>query len=158
MGGRQIALDPSRDLAIMDEHKSVFPYHTIWRWATFAFHDATGRIVGLNIGDHETADNKSMNNENCIWLGNRISLIGNGEFELDKKEYMKPWKIRDKSGRVDVAFHPVVDKLEHINLFVAGIHYFQPYGRFTGHIAEDGGSKIPIENVFGVAEMMDTRF
>jgi hypothetical protein len=158
VGNRRIELVPERDIAIMDEHKSVFPRRTVWRWATFAFRDSSGAIVGLNIGDHETADNKRVNNENCVWKGNTISFLGAAKFEMDPKRRMKPWRISDESGRADVEFMPMFDKHEKFVLPGAGIDYFQPAGRFNGHITADSGKRIEVDNIFGVAEMMDARF
>jgi len=158
IGGQRIELDPERDIAIMDEHKSVFPRRTVWRWATFAFRDPEGGIAGLNIGDHETADNKSANNENCVWAGSAISFLGAARFEMDPKRRMKPWRISDESGRADVVFTPLHDKHEKFVIPGAGINYFQPAGVFNGHIETDGGRRMKVENAIGVAEMMDARF
>ena len=36
VGDRSYIFDPARDLAIIDEHKSFFPYVTRWLWGTLA--------------------------------------------------------------------------------------------------------------------------
>ncbi len=158
VGDREIILNPKTDLAVLDEHKSIFPYHTIWRWATFAFRDDTGRVLGINFGDHETARNQDYQSENCLWIGNRIALIGAGTLEFDQNNHMKPWRITEKNGRIDLTFHPVNDKIEKMNFGIVGIDYFQPSGYFTGYIVDDDGTKICVDGAKGVAERMDTRF
>ncbi|MCL2420152.1 MAG: DUF2804 domain-containing protein, partial [Conexibacteraceae bacterium] len=32
VGGANVEFDPARDLAVIDEHKSFFPYRTDWLW------------------------------------------------------------------------------------------------------------------------------
>jgi hypothetical protein len=158
IGGEEFECDPSRDIAIMDEHKSYFPYRTVWRWATFAGYDAAGRLVGVNIGDHDTIEDQEKHNENCLWIGNRMALLGAAAFEFDPKRHMEPWKIRELNGRAELTFHPQGDKVKNVSLGVMDMKYFQPCGFFRGYIIDDGGARIEIKDMYGVAEMMDSRW
>lgn len=45
VGGSEFSFDPTRDLAILDEHQSALPYQTRWVWGTYALQtpEGTGR-------------------------------------------------------------------------------------------------------------------
>ncbi len=158
IGNEEFELDGSRDLAIMDEHKSYLPRKTVWRWATFAGYDANGRLIGANLGDHDTIDEQAYWNENCLWIGDKMPLLGEVKFEFDRVKHTDPWKIKETNGRADLTFYPDGDKVKNLHLGVMGMKYFQPCGRFRGYIVGDDGEQIEIDNMYGVAEMMDARW
>ncbi|MFA6450431.1 MAG: DUF2804 domain-containing protein [bacterium] len=158
IGGEKFEYDPSRDIAIMDEHKSYFPYITVWQWATFAGYDAAGRLIGVNIGVHETIEDQEKHNENCLWIGNKMELLGAAAFEFDPKRRMEPWKIRELNGRAELTFYPQGDKVKNVSLGIMDMKYFQPCGFFRGYIIDDNGERIEINDMYGVAEMMDSRW
>jgi len=158
IGDKRIEYDPARDLALMDEHKSFLPYRTVWRWATFAGYDSKGRLVGANLGDHDTVEDQMQWNENCIWLEDKIFLLGAIDYDFDPKCYMEPWKIREVEGRAELTFFPQVDKVKNVSLGVLGMRYFQPSGYFKGFLMTDSGERIEIDNIYGVAEVMDARW
>ena len=131
---------------------------TVWRWATFAGYDANGRLVAANLGDHYTVEDQENNNENGLWLDDRISLLGAAEFDFDPARHMDQWKIREAAGRAELTFTPQCDKVKNVSLGLVGMKYFQPCGTFNGFIIDDSGERIIINDMFGVAEMMDARF
>ncbi len=157
LGEEEFTLDPARDLATLDEHKAFYPYHTKWRWATFAGYDERGRVVGLNICDHITKEPEHWN-ENCIWAGGELSLLGPARFEFDTADTLKPWRITESGGQVEIDFYPEGRKTEKRNFLVASIDYSQQFGRFEGFLVDDAGERHAIEKYYGVAEKMDTRF
>lgn len=158
IGAEEMVLEPARDLAIMDEHRSFLPYRTSWRWCTFAGRDASGRLVGLNFADHDYIADQEQWNENCLWVGETISMLGPGELVFDRADTAKPWRIRDRQGRVDVRFFPEAKKSERHNLAIIRMNYFQCAGHFEGFVIGAADDKIPIDGFYGVAEMMDAHF
>ena len=156
VGNDEITFDPSRDLCLMDEHKSYLPWHTSWRWATFAGRDARGRIIGLNIGDHDYVNDQESLNENAAWVGENLSLLGAAGFELSKSDHTQPWRIWERNGRAELTFHPEHTNVENHNMGLVRMNYFQSGGRFRGFIIDDAGEKHAIDNYLGVAEMMDS--
>lgn len=158
IGTEEVTLEPARDIAILDEHRSFLPYRTTWRWCTFAGYDAHGRLVGLNFGDHDYIADPDYWSENCIWAGETLSMLGAGELVFDRRDPMKPWHIQDRAGRVDVHFFPETMKSERPNLVIVRMNYFQCSGHFEGFIIDGAGEKIPVDGFCGVAEMMDAHF
>ncbi len=154
-GPETVSLDPSRDTALIDVHKSTYPYHFWWKWANFAGFDPSGRILGANLTDNLIKNQKSWN-ECAIWHGGAISLLDPVEFEFDPLNTMKPWSIHGADGRVDLKFAPEGQKKEELNFGLIRTHYRQPFGKYNGILVDDSGSKHEVRDVFGVAEHMDS--
>lgn len=157
VGGTRYELKPERDLANIDEHKGFYPYKTYWRWGTFAAYDKAGRVVAVNLSDQDTTDHHRYN-ENCIWLGDSLSLLGQVFLEFDERNPGKPWTIHDDAGRVELEFFPEGRKVEKLNLLLVGVDYFQNFGKYRGFLIDDHGAKHEVKHYYGVAERMDTRF
>lgn len=155
VGGETVRIDPARDTALVDVHRATYPRHFWWKWANFAGFDSSGRIVGANLTDNLIKDQKNWN-ENAIWAGGKISLLGPVRFEFDPANTMKPWKMRDSEGRVELDFVPEAEKTEILNLGIIRTNYRQPFGKFTGFLVDDSGARHEIRSVFGVAEHMDS--
>ncbi len=158
VGDTVITLDPKRDIAILDEHRSFLPYVTKWRWTTCAGFDSQGRLVAVNLGIHDTISDNEKWNENCIWVDGKISYLGVPDFEFNMKNPIEPWRIVERNGRADLTFTPVGVQPENNNFLIIKMRYSQPYGRFSGFVIDDDGNKHVFNDFFGVAEFMDARF
>ncbi len=153
MGDRRFYFDPSRDIAIMDEHKAYYPPETYWNWATFACYDESKQLIGLNLTDNKTFRDQKFWNENCIWQGHGLSMIGTASFDFYPEEPMKPWKMTEENDRVNLEFTP---KYKWINdvyyLIVFNMNYYNLVGYYNGYLRDDKGKKIPVNNFCGQAE------
>ena len=157
VGNETIEFDPSRDTANLDEHKAFYPYHTKWRWATFTNRDDKGRIIGVNLADHMFQD-QERNNENCIWIDDKLVLLGCVNFDFDPHNPNNPWKIWDNAGYVELEFFPDGRKQEKHNFLLVGMDYYQVFGCFRGRITDSDGERHPVVDYYGVTEKMDARF
>jgi hypothetical protein len=158
IGDVAATLDPARDIGILDEHRSYLPYRTYWRWGTFAGRDSRGRIVAANLGNNAATEDQEQWNENCVWVGANISLIGAVDLEVDRNDMLKTWKICERNGRADLEFHPAGIKSEIVNLLAMRMWYKQAFGVFRGSVVDDSGEKHSVADYFGVAEIMDAHF
>lgn len=154
IGDEDVVFDPARDYAIMDEHKAYYPRHTFWKWATFGYRKPDGGLIGGNFTSN-MIENQQEWNENCIWTPGAISLFGAVNFEYDEHDVMKPWRIHDEEGFVDLDFTPQGVKLDQLNLMVIKMDYRQPYGLFNGTIKDAAGTTYEIKDAFGVTEHND---
>ncbi|MFH1537917.1 MAG: DUF2804 domain-containing protein [bacterium] len=150
-GDAEITLDPSRDVTILDEHKALYPHHTYWKWATFGFINPEGRTIGVNLTDNLIKDQRRWN-ENAVFTGDTITLLGPAHFEFDIRNTTKPWKIRDEEGRVELDFTPQNAKIDRVSLVFFNMDYRQPCGLFNGKLVDGKGETHNIENVFGITE------
>lgn len=154
IGERTLIFDPKRDIALMDEHKSYYPPETYWNWATFAGYTDDGRFVGLNLTDNKTFHNQQYWNENGIWLGNRLSMIGAGRFVMDPEHPMdNEWEIYEEHDRVNLRFIPECKWINNVYpLGVFNMNYYNIVGTFNGYLRDDAGKKIELKDFCGIGE------
>ena len=150
VGGERVEFTPDRHSGLLDYHKAYYPRSTFWRWATFATIDAAGSLLGVNL-THNVIQDDTRFNENCIWHGNRLTLLGAARFEIPK-DRMQPWRIRTEDGRVDLELVPQGRRSERVNLGLVKSAYDQPYGLYSGTLTDSDGVKHKVEKSFGLAE------
>jgi hypothetical protein len=150
VGGESVYLTPDRTTGLLDYHKAYYPHHTFWRWATFAAIDAMGGILGVNL-THNVIRDDARFNENCIWHGNQISLVGPARFNIPR-DPRQPWTIRTEDGSIDLQLVPQGLRRERVNLGLVRSAYDQPYGLYSGTLTDSEGRRHNVEKVFGLAE------
>lgn len=153
VGDRRYTFDPSRDLAILDEHKSTLPYRTRWLWGTFAGLASDG-ILGANFAERPTAPGSEE--ESALWLpgteGPAVEPLAEISFEQQDGDPLGPWLVRSADGRLDVTFLPEDRKSVKHQFVVAAIDYWQLVGTYTGSLAGR-----PVAGLRGVLERMRAR-
>ena len=149
LGEETFRFDGARDLAILDEHKSMFPYRTSWLWGTFGLRTAGG-LAGANFAGRASAP--GAEEESCIWLPGRCEPLADITFEPESADPLAPWRIRSADGRLDVTFEPDGRKDVRHQLVLFGIDYFQLFGRYRGMLAGTA-----LDGVHGVCESMHAR-
>jgi hypothetical protein len=150
IGRERVEVSPDRDVGLLDYHKAYYPRSTFWRWATFGALDATGSILGVNLTQNVIQDDGQWN-ENCIWHGNSVSLVGPARFDIPE-DTMRVWKVRTEDGAVDLELVPQGLRRERLNLGLLGSSYDQPYGLYSGTLVDPSGAKHSVDGVFGIAE------
>ncbi len=150
VGGERVEFKPDRDVGLLDFHKAYYPRRTFWKWATFATIDAAGSLLGVNL-THNVIQDDTRNNENCIWHGNHLSLVGAARFDIPK-DRMQPWRIRTDDAAVDLELIPQGRRREKVNLGFVKSAYDQPYGLYSGTLLDSEGVRHRVEKVFGLAE------
>jgi hypothetical protein len=150
IGGEKVEFTPDRDVGLLDYHRAYYPRNTFWRWATFATIDTTGNLLGVNL-THNVIKDDAQFNENCIWYGNSITLLGAARFDIPK-DPMQQWRIRTEDGAVNLELTPQGLRHERVNLGFARTAYNQPYGLYSGILVDSGGRRHTVEKAFGVAE------
>jgi len=150
IGARTFTFSPERDIALLDVHKAYYPRKTFWRWATFATPGSDGAPLGVNL-THNVIQPDDRLNENVLWAGGRLHLLGSARFEIPEDPRAK-WRIRTLDDLVDLEFRPLGERSEDTNLLVARSWYRQPVGLFSGVVRDGRGGEHRIEDVWGIAE------
>jgi len=151
VGDRTYTFAPDRDLAVIDEHKSFFPYRTRWLWGTFAMLTADGP-VGANLCSR--AELPGEPEECCLWTPGAAEPLADVSFgPLPDGS----WAISSTDGRAEVTFTPRGRKVVKHQLGLASIDYFQLYGTYRG-VLRGQRRTYDITDVPGVCESMKTRF
>lgn len=153
VGGQEIAFDGTRDLAIIDEHKSLLPYRTTWLWGTFALRSADG-IAGANFVDRPELPGQEE--ESCIWTPRACEPLADITFEQRAGGANAPWHAYSRDGRLDVTFEPEGRKQVRHQLGLFAIDYFQLFGRYRGTLR--GADRAhEVDGAHGVCESMKAR-
>jgi hypothetical protein len=136
-----------------DYTNGLLARHTSWRWALALGATKDGTRVGLNlvqgfVGEAECA----------LWVGDRIEPVGEGIFDLDVDDPMRPWTVKTTCGAVDLVFHPSAMHNQKRDMVLVKSRFLQPAGRFTGTIRSVtglGGVALEGLDLLGVAEDQD---
>jgi len=135
-------------LALFDWTASTPPRQTTWNWACGAGRDAQGKPVGLNFSRGLVGGPFS---QNAIWLDGEPHIVGPANFAYDPQDIAgHPWRLTTADGLVDLAFTPVAERHEDIDLFLVASGLHQPFGEFEGTFLRDGGP-VPIR-AYGFCE------
>ena len=154
VGDKKILFDPERDLAILDEHRSLLPYRTNWLWGTFALPTPDGP-VGANFVDRPEVPGEPE--ESCVWTPRACEPLADITFApADPADPNAPWHITSADGRLEVTFTPEGRKQVKHQLGIFAIDYFQLFGRYTGTL-RGGDTTHQITAVHGVCESMRAR-
>lgn len=156
VAGRRITLDRASAVAILDIHKAHYPHHTYWRWATFAGHDAKGRLIGLNLTKNVVEDDARYN-ENAVWVDGQVTRLGPAVFEHER-DMMRPWRLATADGAVRLRFVPLGGRTEDLDVGVIRSRFHQLYGEFHGEIALPDGETLAIDGLHGLCEDHDARW
>lgn len=151
VGERAYAFDPTRDLAVIDEHKSFFPYRTRWLWGTFAMITSEGP-VGANFARRPELPGEPE--ESCLWTPGLAEPLADVSFQRAPDG---SWQIASTDGRLEVIFTPQGRKGVKHQLGLVAIDYFQMYGTYRG-VLRGQRRAYDITDVHGVCESMKTRF
>lgn len=153
VGDDEVAFDGSRDLAILDEHKSQLPYRTSWLWGTFA-QRVGGEITGANFASRPSV--AGQEEESCIWTPGGCDRLAGIEFTQQGADRGSPWHIRSRDGRLDVTFEPAGRKQVQHQFGIFAIDYFQLFGRYRGTL-RGADRDHQVDGVHGVCERMQAR-
>jgi hypothetical protein len=148
-GGRVISLDGG--LGALDWTRSVANRHTVWNWASFAGHTASGKRFGLNLSAR-VYDGAEGSLENVLWLDGRAHVLKGVRFDVPRRTTDR-WFVQssDGSGEVDLEILPWGERRARLELGVLRSVFAQPYGLASGTLLGER-----IEGAFGVVEDHDS--
>ena len=148
IGDEKIALDPVRDLANLDEHRNYAQSPAIWTWGTGAAYEPDGQLLSFNLGDTGGIDQEHWN-ENCLWIGDRLELLGPVKWTHNQRDPYQPWTVREADGRAELTLTPQNGKV--VALPPLG-KYYQMAGFYNGFVIDEAGRKHEVKDLYGCAE------
>ncbi len=149
-------LNPKNCSGSLDWGRGVWEYQSYWNWASTSGFLPDGRTVGLNLGCG--FGDLSKAGENAIILNHRIHKLGEVKFDYVSGDYMKPWKFKDREGRLDLVFTPFKDRTAKTKLGIIDSEVHQIFGRYRGKIVSDENETIEIKDLIGFAEEHHARW
>jgi hypothetical protein len=154
VGDTELAFDPGRDLAIIDEHKSLFPYRTDWLWGTLATMTG-GSPVGANFAARPGV--RGEEEESCIWTPAACEPLSDIRFTQAGPDPTATWQVSSADGRLDVIFTPEGRKDVKVQLGVFALDYYQMFGTYRGALRSLDATEYLLDGVHGVCESFRAR-
>jgi hypothetical protein len=149
-GENEHTLNPQTSLGQLDWGRGVWAYSSFWLWASTSGFLPDGRTIGLNMG-YGFGDTSAAS-ENAFLLDGKVHKLGTLRFEYDPQHFMKPWRMKDEDGRLDLTFAPFYERVAKTDLKILNSEVHQMFGRYRGKLITDGGEQIIIEDLVGFAE------
>lgn len=153
-GDGVIDFDPDRDLAILDEHKSLLPYRSRWLWGTFGLR-AAGAPAGANFCARPALPGEEE--ESGLWVPGACEPLADVAFTPRPAGRMAEWRVTSADGRLDATFTPQGRKDVRHQLGLFEIDYYQLFGTYRGTMRSLDGTAYPVEDAHGVLESMRAR-
>jgi hypothetical protein len=79
-------------------------------------------------------------------LGNEL------EWAYSWDEPMRPWRVRDPGGQLDLTLAPRYDKHSHVDAGEFGSETHQVFGTWSGRLVTDDGLELELTGAQGFAE------
>lgn len=136
----------------LDWGRGVWPYKNTWYWSSLST-EVDGTPFGLNLG---YGFGKPLATENVAFYGGKASKLGNVKFDIPYTsgalDYLKPWKISDDEGRLELTMYPLIDRKDSMNVGILSTNQHQVFGKFYGKATLDDGTIVQIADKIGFAE------
>ena len=153
LGEERIEFD-NTTRAILDWGRGVWTYKNTWYWGA-GCGVVDGHEVGFNIG-YGFGDTSAAS-ENMIFYDGKAHKLEEVTFNIPKDEkgredYMSPWTFTSSDKRFEMKFTPIIDRHSNANVVIISSNQHQVFGKFTGTIVLDDGTKAKLKNFTAFAE------
>ena len=141
-------LDLTQALAGYDFSAGFMRRQTSWRWASIS-----AMVEGLAFGLNMAAGvNETGLCENALWFDGQIQHLSPASFVFDRTDDKKPWQVISLCGEVQLEFTPLYCRQEKVNIGLLASNFRQYVGLYTGFVVLQNGTKLPLNEVKGLAE------
>ena len=153
--GKRYNFDPTTDFGILDWGRGVWTYDNYWYWGSGSGY-VDGVPVGFNIG--YGFGNTSAATENVIFYDGKAHKIDDVTFHIPEDSYSDPWAFTSSDGRFEMNFIPIIDRasLTDVKVIVSDQH--QVFGRMTGTMILDDGTKVELKDFLCFAEEVHNKY
>ncbi len=150
----KITFSKENTLALLDWGRGVWTYKNTWYWG--AGHGyINDKLIGFNIG-YGFGDTSNAS-ENMLFINGKAHKLDQVTFNIPvnkkgKEEYLKPWTFTSNDKRFEMDFMPIIDRKAKTDIGIICSDQHQVFGKFTGTIILDDGTKIHLKDFIGFAE------
>jgi Domain of unknown function (DUF2804), N-terminal/Domain of unknown function (DUF2804), C-terminal len=135
---------------VLDVGRGRWPAEITWNWGGGAGRSGE-HVVGLQFGARWTEG--SGYTENGLIVDGRLTKLGNElDWQYDWDEPMKPWRVVDPGGQLDVTLTPRDDKHTRLPGRDKGSETHQVFGTWSGRLRTDDGRELDLGGLQGFAE------
>ena len=156
IGGERFAFSPDSAFGVLDWGRGVWTYDNTWYWGS-ASGIADGRVFGFNIG-YGFGDTSAAS-ENMLFVDGKAHKLDQVNFRLpDGAPDSAPWRFSSNDKRFELSFAPILDRAAKFDLGLILSDQHQVFGRFSGEVVLDDGSKLVVKDLLGFAEKVHNRW
>lgn len=142
---------------VLDVGRGRWPYSIRWNWAGGAGIADSGEVIGLQMGAKWTAGTGVT--ENAVTVDGRLYKLGQElDWDYDWNSPMRPWRVRDRRGILDVELTPRLDKHGATNAGVLRTEVHQVFGDWSGRFVTPDGEEVLFQRLAGFAEESRNRW
>ena len=127
----------------------MWPFHNEWYWSN-GTGLVDGELFGFNLGCG--FGNTSEGTENMLFWRGGYDKLGAVRIECDKSDYMRPWRIFDEEGRLELTMTPSYDRTTRMKVLFVDNCCHQVFGTFEGRAVLSDGAELRIRDVEAFAE------
>lgn len=152
--GRGYPVPEDGSWAVLDHGRGRWPYSLSWNWGAGSG-TTNGERIGIQIGGQWTRGTGST--ENALFWRDRVHKISEElTWEYDRNDWLAPWRITGE--RAELILTPFHDRVSTMNLGVIAHATHQCFGTFTGWMAADDGTSVPVDGAVGWVEDVHNRW
>ena len=160
LGSTGMTVDPKVSFAVLDWGRGVWTYANTWYWANAAGMQGN-QVIGLNLG-YGFGDTSAAT-ENMIFVDGIAHKLTDVRFEIPvdesgKERYLDPWRFTSSDDRLNLDFHPILDRNSNTKVLFLQSDQHQVFGSFSGRLVLDDGSVLIIKDLRGFAEKVMNRW
>ncbi|WP_029319106.1 DUF2804 domain-containing protein [Butyrivibrio sp. AE3004] len=153
--GKKYEFNPAKDFGTLDWGRGVWTYDNTWYWGS-GNTDIDGIPFGFNIG--YGFGNTIAASENIIFYNGKVHKLDDITFNIPAESYMDPWTFTSSDGRFEMNFIPVLDRSANLDYKIIVSDQHQVFGKMSGTVILDDGTKIKIQDMMCFAEKVHNRY
>lgn len=152
LGDRRYDFRRGDSFATLDWGRGVWTYHNTWYWAS-----ASGLLDGVPFGFNLGCGfgDTSAATENMFFYGGKAHKLDKIEFSMPKNR-MDPWTFTGE--RCALSMVPVLDRSACASVGVVRSDQHQVFGRFSGTVTLDDGTRSKVRDLMGFAEKVENKW
>lgn len=153
--GKTYTFDPEINYGTLDWGRGVWTYDNNWYWGS-GNGTVNGKPFGFNIG-YGFGDTSAAS-ENILFYDGVCHKLDDIKFNIPEDSYTKPWTFTSSDGRFEMNFEPVMDRAAKMNVVVVSSDQHQVFGKMTGFVILDDGTKLEIKDFMCFAEDVHNKY
>lgn len=155
IGEEHFIFDPLTHFSVLDWGRGVWTYKNTWYWGSLSGM-IQGKRFGFNIGYGFGDTSKAT--ENMLFYDGKAHKLDQVTFHMDDDDIMKTWRFTSNDHRLELEMTPLLDRVDHTNLWIIKNFGHQVWGRFNGCVTLDDGTRLEVKDMIGFAEKITNHY
>ena len=155
IGKERYEFNSENSFTVLDWGRGVWTYKNTWYWGS-ASGIVNSKRFGFNIGYGFGDTSKAS--ENIVFydgIGHKLDQV---TFQIDPTNFLNPWKFTSNDQRFELVMNPIIDRQDDTNFIIIKNLGHQVFGKYTGYVILDDGTKLEINGLIGFAEKITNHY